>query len=115
MFNFVSAAAIALIGAAIAQPASSVATPALDARTNSSCSLLQRWSCVAPTVSTKIGSAKGALEDGAARFVVKYANADRWKASSVANKWELPCVVKISHPIISDGVNGLSAGMVPQT
>ncbi|KIY66315.1 alpha/beta-hydrolase [Cylindrobasidium torrendii FP15055 ss-10] len=90
MVNFVLAAAIVLIGAAVAQPALSVATPALDARTNSSCSLLQRWNCVAPTVSTKIGSAKGALEDGAARFPVKYAKADRWKASSVAEKWELP-------------------------
>ncbi|KAL1744358.1 Alpha/Beta hydrolase protein [Schizophyllum fasciatum] len=44
-----------------------------------------------PSIVTALGTATGILTtDGAFRFPVKYASADRWKASSIADKWELP-------------------------
>uniref|UniRef100_D8PV19 Carboxylesterase type B domain-containing protein n=1 Tax=Schizophyllum commune (strain H4-8 / FGSC 9210) TaxID=578458 RepID=D8PV19_SCHCM len=43
------------------------------------------------TIVTSLGTAVGSLtSDGAYRFPVKYANADRWKTSSVVDNWELP-------------------------
>ena len=46
------------------------------------------------TVSTPIGTARGTSDDaGAVRFVVKYANHNRWQASTVVTSWQLPYVV----------------------
>ncbi|KAL7283650.1 hypothetical protein ACG7TL_003086 [Trametes sanguinea] len=43
------------------------------------------------SVTTPIGTAQGTSdEDGATRFSVKYAQAARWQAPSIATKWELP-------------------------
>ncbi|KAI9065347.1 alpha/beta-hydrolase [Trametes sanguinea] len=43
------------------------------------------------SVTTPIGTAQGTSdEDGATRFSVKYAQAARWQAPSLATKWELP-------------------------
>lgn len=42
---------------------------------------------------TPLGRAKGTIDPGGAyRFVVKYANSERWKQSSVVSTWSLPCV-----------------------
>ncbi|KAF9488391.1 crystal protein [Pleurotus eryngii] len=44
-----------------------------------------------PTCSTPIGTARGVVDpDGANRYSVKYANADRWQPSTVATIWSLP-------------------------
>ncbi|KAK7694022.1 hypothetical protein QCA50_003598 [Cerrena zonata] len=43
------------------------------------------------TVSTPIGTARGTSDDaGAVRFAVKYANQNRWQASTVVTSWQLP-------------------------
>ncbi|CAK5277677.1 unnamed protein product [Mycena citricolor] len=43
------------------------------------------------SVSTPLGTAQGIVDaDGAYRFAVRYATANRWGASSVATQWDLP-------------------------
>jgi len=45
---------------------------------------------------TPLGKANGTVDPGGAyRFVVKYANSERWKHSSVVSTWSLPCVYLI--------------------
>ena len=45
---------------------------------------------------TPQGQAKGTVDPGGAyRFVVKYANSERWKHSSTVSTWGLPCVFSI--------------------
>lgn len=45
------------------------------------------------TRQTVLGTAHGTQDpDGAYRFVVKYANSERWQPSTVVSAWNLPCV-----------------------
>lgn len=44
------------------------------------------------TVRTLLGTASGTPDEGAYRFPVKYASANRWAPSTVAQTWALPCV-----------------------
>lgn len=49
------------------------------------------------TVKTTLGNAAGVLdEEGAYRFTVKYANAARWKDSTLATTWKIPYVPSLA-------------------